>query len=292
MMENIKERIIDIYNDNDRWIFVRVEELRDFLKNKLNINLQKGCKKAELVEIAKQILSPETLVEFCQMDRFGLASKDVKDVLGISANKAKSLIDENKIRIISIFQYKTNYVTSNICSIPDIIEISKSIRPTTRKKKKVERADINITTDHLAEAVYIINKSAKKSRDTKMDAYCCGDYRVCNAAKTRGMNLYHLKDAAMDKMQKDGILEYVGIHKQIIDDNTIYLDLYQCGTFTYHRPHKGVVNDSEILDSVINQHISAEVTKKVDMKYLDAIHLLENYTGEKATGTFNKSRWI
>lgn len=35
----------------------------------------------------------------------------------------------------------------------------------------------------------------------------------------------------------------------------------------------------------------ADITKNVNMKYTEAIKLLEGYTGEKSSGNFNNSRW-
>lgn len=105
------------------------------------------------------------------------------------------------------------------------------------------------------------------------------------------MNLYHLKDVAMDKMIEDNYLTFVGIHRQIINGKTIYLDLYRCGNFTYHRPHVGAVNKEKLMDTIIEDVISADITKNVNMKYTEAIKLLESYTGEKSSGNFNNSRW-
>lgn len=105
------------------------------------------------------------------------------------------------------------------------------------------------------------------------------------------MNLYYLKDAAMDKMIEDNYLTFVGIHQQIVNGKPIYLDLYRCGKFTYHRPHVGAVNKEKLMDTIIEDVISADITKNVNMKYTEAIKLLEIYTGEKSSGNFNNSRW-
>ena len=44
----------------------------------------------------------------------------------------------------------------------------------------------------------------------------------------------------------------------------------------------------EILDEEIDGEISAEKTRNVDINFRQAMLLLENYSGVKAAGTYNK----
>lgn len=101
--------------------------------------------------------------------------------------------------------------------------------------------------------------------------------------------MYHLKNAVMEKMVQDGYMSFVGIHRQKINEDIIYLDLYRCGDFTFHNVHRGGVDGKLLLDNVINDMISAEVTKEVPITYSQAVVLLEKYSGEKATGTYNRN---
>ena len=59
--------------------------------------------------------------------------------------------------------------------------------------------------------------------------------------------------------------------------------------FTFHIPcQKDEVNELEILDEEIDGEISAEKTRNVDINFRQAMLLLENYSGVKAAGTYNK----
>lgn len=61
------------------------------------------------------------------------------------------------------------------------------------------------------------------------------------------------------------------------------------GDFTFHIPcQKDEVNELEILDEEIDGEISAEKTRNVDINFRQAMLLLENYSGVKAAGTYNK----
>ena len=285
------EKIIAIYNENNRWSYVRGTDLKKFLKNRLDAKIKSTTKKDELVKQAKELLTPETLPFFCEIDRFGLTVKDITDLFEISKYKASKIVNGGDISIVGVYTYSSNRYVS--CYLYNIMDIIKYAQNNEIKKKKIQNIKVpEITQDNLAEALYILNKSAKKSRDTKKQAYEYCDYSVCNASKTRSMNLYHLKDVAMDKMIEDDYLTFVGIHRQIVNGKTVYLDLYRCGNFTYHRPHVGaVINKEKLMDTIIEDVISADITKNVNMKYTEAIKLLEVYTGEKSSGNFNNSRW-
>ena len=68
-----------------------------------------------------------------------------------------------------------------------------------------------------------------------------------------------------------------------------FLRLYRIGDFTFHIPcQKDEVNELEILDEEIDGEISAEKTRNVDINFRQAMLLLENYSGVKAAGTYNK----
>ena len=79
MEETYAEKIITIYNENNRWSYVRGTDLKRFLKNRMDAKIKSTIKKDELVKQAKELLTPETLPLFCEIDRFGLTVKDITD---------------------------------------------------------------------------------------------------------------------------------------------------------------------------------------------------------------------
>lgn len=146
-----------------------------------------------------------------------------------------------------------------------------------RKVNKVIR-DIEPNPNNVCEALYIINKSAKKSRDTKNNNYRV-DFRVLNAAKTREEKLYNLKNKVMDKLIKEGTLKLMGYHIQN-GYNTTYLKLYKyesdTNTYTFHMiSNKAEVEGLENL-GIIGE-ISAEVSGEKKIKFNEAVRLLENF---------------
>lgn len=291
---NYLEKCVEIFDKNNRWELISLGCLKKFLRKEFQVKGLSNLKKSELVEIAKPYLTSGTLLSFCDVDNFGFLIKDIAETLEISKYMAKKFIEEKQIRCIGDYTFPKGYyrIKCNIYSIRDVITLGESgvIKP--KKPKKIEEKTIEATPDNLAMALYVVNKSAKKSRDTKQNAYYERNFQVCNASKTRSRNLYHLKNATMEKMIQDGYMSFVGIHRQEIDEDIIYLDLYRCGNFTFHNIHCGYIDETKLLDNVIDDMISAEKTRKVPITYSQAVRLLEKYSGEKATGTYNsRSEW-
>lgn len=166
-----------------------------------------------------------------------------------------------------------------VADIKDITELEKKQQPV-----------LPATDENIASALYTINKSAKVSRDTKNRSYYNRKFQCCGAAKTRMLNLYHLKDAVLKKLQEEDRVEYLGVNRQVFDYGPdSFLRLYRIGDFTFHIPcQKDEVNELEILDEEIDGEISAEKTRNVDINFKQAMLLLENYSGVKAAGTYNK----
>lgn len=284
----VAEEMIELHKTNRRFRFVYKESLQEFLRENYGI---KTKSKSEAEAKAYELLNPDTLQFFAEnIERFGILQDDAAKCLGVSGYMIKKLISENKIRVtgclMSTLYGRCEY---KIINVLDVINIVDSFE---EKKNKSEVQIIPCTKDNLAEALYVINKSAKKSRDTKKNSFYRSKHGVCHTAKTRSRNLYHLKDVALKKMYQDGIAEYQGIHKQIIKDmEPVLLDLYAIGRFTFHCPHYGEVNEKEIREEVIDGEISAEQTKEVSIKFAQAVKLLEQYSGASATGTYNKNEY-
>ena len=145
---------------------------------------------------------------------------------------------------------------------------------------------IEPTDEHLAEALYIINKSAKKSRDTKVEAYYSGRHDVCHAAKTRSFNLYALKEQAIEKLVSEGKMTRVGIAKQRLDDGSIsFLEYYTMGSYSFYVPYEGPspTQREDLLSKEVVGIIPYEKDGKTSINYFQAKCLLENYVGMTAT---------
>ena len=145
------------------------------------------------------------------------------------------------------------------------------------EKRKVKRVitDLEVTPENLCAALYIINKSAKLSRDTAQSKYCIGDHGQAKRAKTRKIELYRLKDKTIRKFIDAGILELAGYNQQITT-RTSYLLLYRYKTYSFHVPCD-VKPEGVAFCGEINDLISSQVTRDKLIKYSDAVRLLEKY---------------
>jgi len=202
-------------------------------------------------------------------------------------------------------KFKSSYGTYDLFDINDCIKI---------KKRKVDISDIPMTDENIAEALYVINKSAKTSRDTKGFYYEDGRHDIVKRSKNRESKLYNLKDKVLNKLIEENKVEVIGTHKQIVKqkfrdkiyylDNQIvecfddddfeydhyeyvehekeidqYLILYKLASFTFHRP----INKSEALkyqligkiDDAISSH-----KQKTKIRFNEALKLLEKYLSE------------
>ena len=89
-------------------------------------------------------------------------------------------------------------------------------------------------------ALYVLNKSAKKSRDTANKTDSDG---VAKRSRNRKNEIYKLKHATMDKLLEEGKLTFEGLHFQESKDSTsedihgFYLAYFKSPEgFSYHRP--------------------------------------------------------
>ncbi|GGK33125.1 hypothetical protein GCM10010965_27460 [Caldalkalibacillus thermarum] len=160
----------------------------------------------------------------------------------------------------------------------NLYHISNCIPIKTRKRVIVR--DIPLTDDNIAEALYLINKSAKKSRDTKVESYFEGRHHIVKRAKTRQYKLYDLKNRVMDKLIREGKAVLKGYHVQSNDshENT-YLKLYQVSQYSFHMlATKDEVEGLEFLGNI--ERVSSEKVK-TSLKFHEAVRLLERYLGDE-----------
>lgn len=144
------------------------------------------------------------------------------------------------------------------------------------KKRKI--ADIDPTIENLSQALYVINKSAKVSRDTKNENYQRRRHGIVSAAKKRQEHLYSLKDATLNKLLKEKLANVKGYHKQksSYNDEYNYLILIEFGDFTFHKPSfPGQVENLVELGEV--NKISSEKTFKAKINFFESEKLLEKY---------------
>ncbi|WP_276211177.1 YkyB family protein [Heyndrickxia coagulans] len=140
------------------------------------------------------------------------------------------------------------------------------------KQRQTDISALEMTIHNIAESLYIINKLAKKSRDTKKINYFDRNYGVVNRAKTRQLKLYALKDAVLRKLLDENKAEMIGYHTQ----NEKKLLLIQLEDYTFHLPaEQGQTKCLKHLGEIAI--ISAAATGKVTLKYNEAVKLLETF---------------
>lgn len=150
------------------------------------------------------------------------------------------------------------------------------------KQRTINIKELPLTDENIAEALYIINKSAKKSRDTKNAKYWKRDYATVSRAKTRQSKLYQLKDEVISKLMKEQRVEIKGYHVQETEYGKRYLLLIEFAGFSFHMPMlQSEAEQYEYLGEI--SIISAEVTRKTNIKFNEAVNLLERYLEQYKT---------
>lgn len=144
------------------------------------------------------------------------------------------------------------------------------------KRRKI--ADIEPTDENLANALYVINKSAKISRDTKVENYSRGKYNVVASSKTRQNQLYELKNATIKKLLREEKMEIVGYHEQKsarYGDMSYFL-LGEIQGFQFHIPtQQQIAITYDYLGEI--ERITAERTREVSLKFFESRKMLDKY---------------
>lgn len=142
--------------------------------------------------------------------------------------------------------------------------------PIKKRKTPIIR-ELELTNDNICKSLYVINKSAKRSRDTKSENYFKGNYGIVNKAKTRQTGLYNLKEQVMKKMINENILKLQGFHRQF-NQNLLY---YSCNGYGFHIMGENNLKGVRYLGEITNV-INAESSEK-DIKFGEAVNLLERF---------------
>ncbi|WP_415323051.1 YkyB family protein [Clostridium perfringens] len=138
-------------------------------------------------------------------------------------------------------------------------------------KRRTDIRLLDINNENLCISLYVINKSAKKSRDTKQKSYDSKIFKTTNYSKTRETLLYQLKKEVIYKMVSEGRLQVIGYHKQFEN----YLILYKYKEYSFHIPTNFVPKDITYLGE-IESLISLESNIKT-IKFSEAKLLLKTY---------------
>jgi len=147
------------------------------------------------------------------------------------------------------------------------------------RKRKINISNFDLNDDQtIADALYIINKSAKVSRDTKKESYSKRNFNVVNAAKTRQLKLYALKDEVIKKLIYENRITLEGYHRQ----QDAKLLVYRLANRTFHIPTNESCKELLCL-GVINDLISVERKQIKGMNFSQAKKLLEKYVGDRLT---------
>lgn len=141
---------------------------------------------------------------------------------------------------------------------------------------------MEITDEMIFKSMYILNKSAKKSRDTQNKANKEHNLPVFKRAKKRKDFIYKIKHLAMKKLIDDGKIKFVGIHKQSTNGTEFYLAYYKSESgFSYHRPatKKEIkeYKESKMMQMTV---VPATVIRKQDITYTQAIDIILEYIGK------------
>lgn len=277
-MSKIEEKIIEVVKEKYRLMNVEIDKLCKFINDHFNPSFEVNQRSDyKTVMGAAEYLTPDTLMDFCRLDNFGLSKGDLETVLGIGKSTVNKLIREKKIHLLAKIPLDRRKEV-HIYSIPDVIKVyEQEMLPV--KKSVYSDIPLEPTDENIAQALYIINKSAKISRDTKQKKYNSNKYTLCKCAKTRMQNHYNLKKAVMRKLIDENRMKYIGICKQNNKHSANYLDMYKMCGFVFHLPSdKSKYTEENNILSDINGVISSEKTIKVNVKYHDAIRLLEQYS--------------
>lgn len=279
--------MVEYLKDNRVLSYCKKDSIISFLKNNFEKANYRGLRKDDVIDIAHVKLSADTLGIFASnLPEYGLRKYQIPPLLDCNDYQVAKLIKCGYIRPIVKRAYGY-LIETTFYSIMDCLNVMVD-RDKYITSKRI--ASISQTDHNIAQALYIINKSAKRSRDTKQDAYDARQFSVCKGAKTRSMNLYYLKDNAIRKLIEENRIEYIGICRQEVGNHSVYLKFYKIDGFSFHVPYEGHVNEENLLPE-INELISSEKKIHTEINYDQAVQVLEDYTGVKATGTFNDYRF-
>lgn len=139
--------------------------------------------------------------------------------------KTKTQLKQMRLKPLDVRNYQATVKVYQYSSWREFELYDISLTKPVKSRKEANIDDIELTQTSIAEALYVINKSAKRSRDTKTRNYNRGNHYFVNKAKERQNELYALKEDAIDTCIDDEIAEVLGYHSQKnVISHTIWVD--------------------------------------------------------------------
>ncbi len=276
----LKNKIIEIWKKNSRYDLITAPSYIDFLVKEFEVPASKirNKNKQDIINVALSFLNADTLMFFANtLENFGLLTKDIVEIFDTSEHRVYKLIKDGELQYVDKKITRDYYdVIVHICSIQSIICSYKDGKFIPKRKA---RSVSEITDENIAMSLYLINKSAKKSRDTKKNSYYRQDFTICKSAKTREHNLYTLKNDAMNKLISEGKMQYCGIDIQTSPEGeAVFLKSYMLSGYTFHSiAALGSFDESELTGKVIPGIISSEKTRNVTINFNQAKEILIRY---------------
>lgn len=197
-MENreMRERIVNVIKEKHRLTVVFKDNLYEFIRDNIDRNVSKKLEKEDLVAIAENYLSPETLDKFFVLERFGLSKGDLSRSLNATDSTIKKLIDDGQVRQLDTIRIMGEGYNGRmyIYSIPDILDLER--KGLIQHRGEVHIRDFEPTDENIAQALYLASKSAKG---------------------TVKKSLFDLKDAAIQKLTEEERIKNEGFASYALD---------------------------------------------------------------------------
>lgn len=166
---------------------------------------------------------------------------------------------------------------NNKCTDLFLYHIDNTVEIKRRVVREIEETDQNI-----AEALYIINKSAKASRDSKVKNYENDRHQYVGFSKDRQVRLYSIKENMLKWLEEQGKVTTEGYHiqrKQVWnkyreedDVKVSYLILKRFSGFSFHIPSSYQPKNLMALGEIVE--VSAEINIKTSINFYEAEALL------------------
>ncbi|AEF93857.1 hypothetical protein Desca_0983 [Desulfotomaculum nigrificans CO-1-SRB] len=141
--------------------------------------------------------------------------------------------------------------------------------------------NIEMTTENLAEALYVVNKFAKKMRDQKKYNYDAGQHDMVKQSRIKEQELYDLKEKVLSKMLAEERARILGIHKQTVENKQgelweNHLLLIAAGDYDFHRPARAKDIDKYPYLGEIDI-IPADKKRATKLLFAESFKLLQKY---------------
>jgi hypothetical protein len=128
-------------------------------------------------------------------------------------------------------------------------------------------------------AVWALNRSAKRYRDSGQSHYLHANHGLAGHAKNTKENYYDLKAQALEQLLTEGKLTVMGY--QLFGENKYWTEVLQGDGFTFHRPcarPSTQYRDCQVLETIPAKERSAR-----EPRVKDAIYTVENYLAERCS---------